>query len=212
MEPLSRSERAGLCNSALEAGADAPTLCEGWTVKDLVIHLLVRERDPLGAPGILVPRLEGLTDRAARRLAGHDFTALVERVRGGPPAWSPLAIGPVDRAVNGMEYFVHHEDVRRGTPGWAPRELTEREQGSIWKLLGYAGRGLVRPAGVPVQVRWTGEEERTQTLRRGAGPAVVSGLPSEIALFVFGRDQHHGLSFDGPPDAVAALRKGRAAL
>ena len=40
MEQMSRTERAALCNSALEAGEDAPTLCEGWTVKDLVIHLL----------------------------------------------------------------------------------------------------------------------------------------------------------------------------
>src|SRR6476661_4751238 len=124
MESMSRTERAALCNSALEAGAQAPTLCEGWTVKDLVIHLLVRERDPLGAPGIVVPQLEGLTRFSERRLADHDFTNLVERVRQGPPRWSPMAIGPVDRAVNSLEYFVHHEDVRRAQPGWEPRELT----------------------------------------------------------------------------------------
>ena len=41
MEPLSRSERAALCNSALEAGETAPTLCGGWSVKDLVVHLLM---------------------------------------------------------------------------------------------------------------------------------------------------------------------------
>ena len=44
MEPLARTERAALCNTALDLGADSPTLCEGWTVKDLVIHLLIRER------------------------------------------------------------------------------------------------------------------------------------------------------------------------
>ena len=69
MEPLSRTERAALCNTALETGEEAPTLCEGWNVKDLVIHLLVRERDPLGMPGIVFPPLEGLTERSARRLA-----------------------------------------------------------------------------------------------------------------------------------------------
>ena len=86
MEQMSRTERAALCNSALEAGEEAPTLCEGWTVKDLVIHLLVRERDPLAAPGILVPQLHGLTRRSARKVADQDFTALVERVRNGPPS------------------------------------------------------------------------------------------------------------------------------
>ena len=69
MVSMSRSERAALCNAALDAGESAPTLCGDWTVKDLVIHLLVRERDPLGAPGILVPQLEWLARRAERRAA-----------------------------------------------------------------------------------------------------------------------------------------------
>ena len=85
MEPMSRTERAALCNSALEAGEDAPTLCDGWTVKDLVIHLLVRERDPIGAPGDHVPRWTGSPQRSASRMAEQDFSSLVERVRNGPP-------------------------------------------------------------------------------------------------------------------------------
>src|SRR3954452_8604870 len=141
---LSRTERAALCNSALEAGENAPTLCAGWTVKDLVIHLLVRERDPLGAPGILVPQLERLTDRSSRKLAPHDFTSLVERVRSGPPRWSPTALPVLDRAVNTLEFFVHHEDIRRAATDWQPRELTDREQRAIWKSIGVAGKGLVR--------------------------------------------------------------------
>jgi uncharacterized protein (TIGR03085 family) len=216
MEPLSRTERAALCNTALETGESAPTLCEGWSVKDLVIHLLVRERDPLGAPGILVPQLEGLTRRSERRLAGQDFAALVERLRGGPPRWSPMAIRPVDATLNGLEYFVHHEDIRRAGPSWQPRELTEREQREIWAMVGHAGRGLVRPAGVPVEVRWPGAGRegapRTKVLRRGDDPAVVSGPPSEVAMFLFGRSRHRDLSYDGPPDAVAALKDGRLAL
>src|SRR3954471_21694632 len=100
MQSMSRTERAALCNAALESGEQAPTLCGRWTVKDLVIHLLVRERDPLGAPGILVPQLEALTGRSSRRLADQDFSSLVERVRQGPPKWSPMALPPLDRALN----------------------------------------------------------------------------------------------------------------
>ena len=85
MESMSRTERAALCNTALEAGEQAPTLCGRWTVKDLVIHLLVRERDPLGAPGILVPQLEQLTDRSARRLARPGLH-LAGRARAQRPA------------------------------------------------------------------------------------------------------------------------------
>jgi uncharacterized protein (TIGR03085 family) len=216
MEPLSRTERAALCNTALEVGEQAPTLCGEWTVKDLVIHLLVRERDPIAAPGTFVPVLDKLTERAARKLAEQDFTALVERVRGGPPIWSVFKPPPIDRATNGLEFFVHHEDIRRASPGWAPRELTDREQRAIWKLVGYAGRGLVRPAGVPVQLRWRGSAkdgpDRTHTLRRGEAPVVVTGQPSELAMFLYSRPQHHGVSLDGPPEAVEALERGRFEL
>lgn len=213
MEPMSRSERAALCNTALEAGEQAPTLCEDWSVKDLVIHLLVRERDPLGAPGIVVPRLEGLTVRSSRRLARHDFTSLVERVRSGPPPWSPLALPPLDRVANTLEYFVHHEDIRRAAPGWAPRELTDREQRVLWKALGTAGKGLLRETGLPVELRWLdGDQERSAVLRKGAAPVVVRGAPAELVMMLFGRDQHRELTYDGPAEAVQRLRGAEKGL
>jgi uncharacterized protein (TIGR03085 family) len=213
MESMSRTERAALCNTALEAGEQAPTLCGHWTVKDLVIHLLVRERDPLGAPGIIVPRLERLTDRSARRLAGHDFSSLVERVRSGPPKWSPVSLPPLDRTVNTLEFFVHHEDIRRAHTDWEPRELTEREQKVIWKAIGVAGKGLVRPTGVPVEIRWTvNERERSAVLRKGEEAVVVTGPPAEITLFLFGREQYTGLEFDGPEASVKKLTGTRMGL
>jgi uncharacterized protein (TIGR03085 family) len=209
MEPMSRTERAALCNSALEAGEEAPTLCGRWTVKDLVIHLLVRERDPLGAPGILVPQLEGLTERASRRLADQDFTSLVERVRQGPPKWSPMALPPLDRAVNTLEYFIHHEDIRRATAGWEPRELTPREQKAIWKSIAVAGRGLVRKVDAGVEIRWPdGAEDgdRSAVLRKGERSAVVAGQPAELALFLYGRSEHTGLDLSGDTTALDTLR------
>ena len=206
MESMSRTERAALCNAALEAGEQAPTLCGRWTVKDLVIHLLVRERDPLGAPGILVPQLERLTDRSARRLASQDFTSLVERVRNGPPKWSPISLPALDRAVNTLEYFVHHEDIRRAQPEWEPRELTEREKKVLWKAIAVAGKGLVRPIGVPVEIRWASDErESSAVLSKGDEPVVVTGTPAEITMMLFGREQHVGLTFDGPESSVKKL-------
>ncbi len=67
-----------------------------------------------------------------------------------------MALPPLDRALNGLEYFVHHEDLRRAQDQWQPRELTDDEQRQIWTMVGHAGRGLVRPAGVPVELRWPG--------------------------------------------------------
>ena len=216
MEPLSRSERAALCNSALEAGESAPTLCGGWDVKDLVVHLVVRERHPVGAVGIVLSPLAGLTERTSRRLARQDFSALVERVRGGPPVWSPTAVPAVDRAANSLEFLVHHEDIRRAQDGWAPRELAEAEQRAVWRSLAVAGKGLVRSAGVPVELRWPGAardgEDRSTTLRAGDDPVVVTGEPVELAMLLFGRDQHRRLRFDGPPDGVRRLRRSDPGL
>src|SRR4051812_47294064 len=179
MEQMSRTERAALCNSALEVGEDAPTLCGDWTVKDLVIHLLIRERDPVGATAIVVPQLDRLARRSADRMAEQDFTTLVERVRNGPPRWSLMAVPQLDRLLNTLEYFVHHEDIRRAQPGWKPRELTDREQRILFKGAATAGKGFVRSAGVPVEIRWTdGERERSAVLAKGADPVVVSGEPA----------------------------------
>jgi uncharacterized protein (TIGR03085 family) len=209
MEQMSRTERAALCNSALEAGEDAPTLCTGWAVKDLVIHLLIRERDPIAATAIMVPQLEKVAERKANRLAQQDFTALVERVRNGPPRWSPMAIPPVDQLVNSLEYFVHHEDIRRATPGWAPRELTDREQRILFKGAATAGKRFVKSVGVPVEIRWTdGQRERTAVLAAGDDPVVLTGEPGELTMFLFGRHQHAGLKFEGPQDAIDALKSG----
>ena len=120
-------------------------------------------------------------------------------------AWAPARLPQLDKALNTLEFFVHHEDIRRAQPGWAPRELTVGEQKQLWKAIGYAGRGLVRPSGVPVAIRWeeTGVET---TLRRGERPVMVTGDPGEITLFLFGRDQVSGLAFDGPAPHVTKLR------
>ncbi len=41
---------------------------------------------------------------------------------------------------------------------------------------------------------------------------MVSGQPAEVAMFLFGRSRHRGLTYDGPPDAVRALQEGRLEL
>jgi uncharacterized protein (TIGR03085 family) len=209
MGQMSRTERAALCNSALEAGEGAPTLCTGWTVKDLVIHLLIRERDPIAATAIMVPQLEKLADRSVNRMAKQDFSALVERVRNGPPRWSPMAIPQLDQLLNSLEFFVHHEDIRRAAPGWEPRELTDRERRILFKGAATAGKRFVKSVGVPVEIRWTDvQRERTAVLVGGDDPVVLTGDPAELTMFLFGRDQHTGLKFEGPQAAIDALRSG----
>jgi uncharacterized protein (TIGR03085 family) len=206
---LARRERHALCDLALALGEEAPTLCAGWDAKDLVAHLVVREHRPLAGLGIAVPALSGLAEREMAKVERQDFPALVARVR--TPGLTPYALPPVDRLVNTLEYFVHHEDLRRAQSGWEPRDLDPRDQSSLWSQVKLAGRGLVRKAGVPVQIRRSDTGE-TAALRRGPEPVVVTGLPSEIVVLLFGRDRVRGLTFDGPQDRVARLRKADLGL
>lgn len=201
---LARREREALCDLALEVGPDAATLCEGWTVKDLVIHLLIRERTPWAAPGIVFPALSGLTDRAMERLARRDFDTLVDQLRGR--GLTPMALPPIDKLANTLEYVVHHEDIRRAQPEWAPRVLDERDLATIWSAIRTAGKGLVKRIGVPVTIRRS-DVDRAAVLVGGDDPVVVSGAPVEVTMFLFGRGQYRDLDLTGPDDAIAALRQ-----
>lgn len=201
MTSFARAERTRLCDLALEAGPDAPTLCGDWTVRDLVAHLVVREHSPLAA-GIVVPPLASVTDRETERVAKKSFDKLVEKVR---RARNPMALPGVDQAVNTAEYFVHHEDIRRAAGGWEPRALEPEEEDALWRVVRVSGKGLIRPAGVSVLARRSDTGAET-TLRAGDDPVVVTGLPSELVLFLYGRRQTHGLAFDGPEQSVTRLR------
>ncbi|WP_457207454.1 TIGR03085 family metal-binding protein [Nocardioides sp. P5_C9_2] len=200
---LARAERHSLADTALAVGPDAPTLCGGWDVRQLLAHLLVREHSVLGAAGIALPPLAGLTERAMRRTADDDFDVLVERFR--HPRLTPVALKAVDDRVNPVEFFVHHEDLRRAQPGWEPRELTRHDQDVLWTMLRLLGRGLVAKAGVPVRAERTDTHE-TATLRRGDEPVTVHGPPSELVLFLHGREQTFGVDLTGPTDRIARLR------
>lgn len=204
MSSLARTERAQLCDTALAVGEGGPTLCGEWTVKDLVVHLLVRERDLTGMPGILVPALEGLTQAAERRTGRDDFEALVRRLREGPPAYSPMRWRPVDSAVNTLEYFIHHEDIRRARPRWRARSLSAADEAAIWAPLALVGRLLMRRSPVGVVVERTDVDSR-HCFRGGDEAVVVRGLPSEIALFLYGRQQHSLVDVTGESEHVAAL-------
>src|SRR5690606_18227156 len=148
-----------------------PTLCAGWTTAHLAAHLVVRESDVLAAAGIvlgpLAPRTKAAMDDLVRRT---DYATPVERVRSGPPRWSPARVGAVHRELNTTEFFVHHEDVRRAQPTWQPRELPDDLEEFLWRRLTRAGRFLFRRAAVGVLlVRPDGPTVRV----RGGEPTAV---------------------------------------
>jgi uncharacterized protein (TIGR03085 family) len=199
-----RKERQALCETARSVGPNAPTLLEGWDVKDLICHLLVRESSVLGAAGIAVKPLSGLTDREMARLKKQPFERLVERLRTHRLTF--YALPPVDAAFNTFEFFVHHEDIRRAQQGWRRRVLPDGALDALWQALRSQGAALVREAGVPVVVRRTDTDE-TSTLRPGRDPVELSGPVTEVVMYLHGRDEVREIRFDGPEEKVAKLRR-----
>ena len=204
-DKLARRERHALCDLALSLGPDVPTLCGDWAARDLVAHLLVRENSVLGAAGIMFSPMAGRTERAMARAASRPFPEMVARLR--DPGITPYRLPGVERLANTLEYFVHHEDLRRAQPDWAPRDLPAADADELWQLLKGAGRLASRRAGVPLVIRRADRPSASATLRRGDDPVTVSGAPSELVLFFFGRDQVRDVTFEGPPEGVALLRE-----
>jgi len=202
--PLVRRERHALCDTALALGPDAPTLCGGWSARDLVAHLLVRENSMIGAAGITLPPLAGLTERAMARTARAPFPEMVEKLY--DPGLTPFRLPGVERLTNTLEYLVHHEDLRRAQPAWEPRELPVADEDELWKLLRGSAKLATRKVDAAIVVRRSDRPGQEATIRKGADPVVVTGKPSELVLFFFGRSQLHGVTFDGPPSAISRLQ------
>ena len=199
---LAGDERAAICDEFDRAGPARPTLCTGWSARELLAHLLVRERMPWAAPGILVPALAPVTERAMRSYDTTPWDDRVRLLRGGAPVWSPYRIGRVDAAANGAEFFVHHEDLRRGEPGWEPRELAPAVDDELWAAVRRMGRILYRhsPVGVVLR-RPSGERHEAKA---GSPLVTVVGAPGELLLHAFGRGEVR-VEVEGEPADVEAL-------
>ncbi|GAB1514511.1 TIGR03085 family metal-binding protein [Actinophytocola sp. KF-1] len=200
---VATDERAALCDLLDELGPDRPTLCAGWQTRDMAAHLVVREHRPDAAPGILLSAFAGHTKRVQDAYARRPWRELVDMVRGGPPAWWPTRIPAVDKLVNSVELFVHHEDVRRGQDGWTPREPDARRDAVLWAGLKRAGKLTLRKT--PVGLVLSRPDGEFVVVKRGPDTVTVTGEPGELLLFAFGRDAVR-VEFDGDQKAIAAVR------
>ncbi len=204
-----------MCAGLLAAGPSAPTLCEGWTTHDLAVHLWVRENDPVGASGIVIGALSGVTERRmAETKARWSYRDLIHRLEEGPTRWSVFAIPGFDEQANAVEYFVHHEDVRRAGPQpAAPRQLDAATQEAMWKRLRLMGRALFRrsPVGIVLE---RSDEAGAEPIRAMPGNPTVTllGTPSELMLYAYGRGAVADVRAVGDEAALAQIRDADLSL
>ena len=209
--PVARVERQALCDTLVELGPDAPTLCDPWRTRDLAAHLVVRERRPDAAVGIWMHALAGHTERVQAALAHGDWDQLVETIRTGPPLWSPARIDRIDAIVNTVELVVHHEDALRGDGAVGPRrEVPERTTRAVHAALRKSATLMFRRSPVGVRLVAPGRDPVTAGPAGPAGPdapvVTVSGEPVELLLVAYGRLRVASVELEGAPEAIDALR------
>ena len=209
MTDYARQERRELSLLLLQVGPEAPTLCAGWTTRDLAAHLVVRERRLDAMAAGLIPPLAGHVEHVRRAKAAQPYAEVVAEVR-RPPWWSPLSNPLTDGIVNGLEFFIHHEDVRRGGPQWTPRTLDAGQQRALWKAVRFIARVGLRKLHVPVLVRAPGLGE--VTVGGDVPEATLTGEPGELALFVSGRQRAAQVDIEGPPEIAERLRTARLGM
>ncbi|WP_327684763.1 TIGR03085 family metal-binding protein [Streptomyces sp. NBC_00467] len=204
MSTHAKRERLLLADLLEAAGPDAPTLCDGWTTRDLAAHVVVRERRADAAGGIMIPLLRSRLDRVMAEFTARPYDELIRLIRTGPPRMSPYGIKQVDEAANTVEFFVHAEDVRRAQPDWTPRTLDRVFEDALWSRLEKVARLLGRKAPVGLVLRRP--DGQTAVGHRGTPVVTVTGEPGELTVFAFGRQDAAQVELEGDKDAVARLR------
>lgn len=201
---FSSAERARLVALFHKLGPDAPTLCEGWTTRDLAAHLWVRENRPGAALGMFVPVLSSSLERAMNKAKQRDFDQLVDDWGSGPGKFNPVRL--IDSTMNAAEHFVHLEDVRRANGMETERDFSRAAEDKLYGALKLLAPRLLAKSSQPVVLYPTGFPRvvaANHNLVSEHGDAVVRvfGTVPESLLWVFGRSPTH-VTVEGDSDAV----------
>ena len=214
LNELRRDERNELLRTLADVGADAPTLCTGWSAADLAAHLVASERYA-GVPlamsyplrGVLPTRvvvaamrsMEKVSQRQLGQAKAHGWSWLLERLAAGPPAafgWGSIGL------VRLVEEWIHHEDIRRAN-SLPIRQPSPDLDEALWEagtlLTGFAEFRLGRD-GIEAVIP-NGRTRRIGKISR----ARVEGTPGEILMFVAGRVTVAQVNVTGDLAGIAGL-------
>ncbi|PYI67933.1 TIGR03085 family protein [Arthrobacter livingstonensis] len=200
------NERLALVETFRNADPDSPTLCEGWNVRRLLAHLVMREHAPLNQlldlaakpePGREL-RLGALTATAE---SPEGYEALVARFAAGTGAANPMTW--LGDSVQLVEYVIHHEDVRRGGNSIEPRVLPDGLLEALWKKLPMMAKMSYRRSPVGVTLATPGGAPKL--VHKGPGGVLLSGDPVEVALYISGRQVASRVEATGTAENVEAF-------
>ncbi|MEU6013387.1 TIGR03085 family metal-binding protein [Streptomyces sp. NPDC047515] len=203
MSTHAKRERLLLADLLEAAGPEAPTLCRGWTTRDLAAHVVVRERRPDAAGGALLSLLKNRLERVQAEYTAKPYEELIQLIRTGPPRMSPFGLKQIDEAANSVEFYVHAEDVRRAQPDWSRRALDPVFADVLWSRAERTARLLGRKSPVGLVLRRPNGQ--TAVAHKGTPVVTVTGEPGELLLFVFGRQDAATVGLEGDQEAVARL-------
>jgi len=161
--------------------------------------VILRERRPDAAAGIMVPALAGHTQSVQDEIAAQPWPSLIWRVRNRPT----LLIGLVDDLINTTEFFIHGEDVRRATPQWEPLPLVQAREAAFWRTLRVRGRLFFRrsPVGVVLEL----PDGSSHVAKEGTPSVTLVGAASELLLYAYGRTDHTTVEVRGDAATVRAF-------
>ena len=182
-------QRDVFCRALASVPADAPTLCAGWTAYDLAVHVWILKHDPVAWPADLLPPLAPLARRRAERVRRRfGYRELVEVLAREPAA---IACMPDDRFEGYRhslgEYFMHTQDVAR--PNGLPQSALATPPGraldhALWLRVQRAAPALHwRTRGLVLAT----PDGRLARVTRGRVTRVVTGPPSELMMWAYGR-------------------------
>ncbi|TRX64101.1 TIGR03085 family metal-binding protein [Corynebacterium hiratae] len=202
---FSSAERTKMVALFHELGPDAPTLCEGWTARDLVAHLWIRENRPDAAIGFFVPALSSHADSVMTEVRAREFEELVDAWGRGAGRLNPARY--IDSILNTAEHFVHHEDLRRANGHTELRDFSEAVQKELLTPLKVLGLRLLANSRLPIVLEPAGfaplvAADKHRVAAKGDNVVRVRGAVSELLLWAFGREAAH-VEIDGDSSAVA---------
>lgn len=206
MTSLAKRERYALAQTLRNLGPGSPTLCQGWTSFDLLVHLIARETRPDAALGIFIPALSSYADKVATQIKKRGFEALVQEFQDGPKKFSPFALPGVEKFANSIEFTVHHEDLLRAQPNYVPRFFSDQDKQFLWKLFTRSGKIFMREAKIGIIAK---SDQGTYTIKSGKSCVTIQGEVIDLILFAYGRKSAANIKFEGVDDAIQIIKEAK---